>query len=466
MSNPLKILIVIGLVIIVQSCAFITRTEEDTFTITTRDTTEKHFVKNAPDNEDRGVIHPSTKEIIKERTFAQYDSVVTREYPNFIRLGLFESVGLIGGSTEYALNTGIFGVYPDLELLDETSRGDDNGGIFAGGMYRFGIYEDRLRWFRDAPNWTWGFHIYEAIIPDARIENALISWFTPYIRKRFYFSDDIPYLSATIAAGIGFTPSQYLNLSGSLDLGSVGGLNIRAYAGFAFGYNSASSSLISNNDYAEEAQTNAIPYAGIGVSVLDFVNIVPELYTEWKDHEHSSWQVGLAKFAFINTNTESSALFDQDPGEDAPIVNGLIFKLANASVIIPVFEDKGLYGGTSLLSIHLLGENGNAMGILPLRVGYWKQLLKDELSVDPFIEYGYYPSSYFNLGANLSLKVNNSFNVGLIAGYISGNTVGGAFDGDVVDFLGDAAEIDAFYLGIQLNILDQIFLPEEIRYNR
>ncbi|MER3328251.1 MAG: hypothetical protein RIF34_01645, partial [Candidatus Kapaibacterium sp.] len=157
------ILAIILLFSLLQSCTIMTtREEEDLYTITERDTTVKHFIKNAPGNKNRGVVHPSTKEILREREVTQKDSIVNRYYPDFIRIGLFEGMGLIGGSTDFSLNSGIFGVYPDPALLDESSRGSNGGSIFSGGIYRIGIYENRLRWFRDAENWTWGFHGLEA----------------------------------------------------------------------------------------------------------------------------------------------------------------------------------------------------------------------------------------------------------------------------------------------------------------
>lgn len=459
------ILIIILLFSLLQSCKVVTtREEEDLYTITEKDTTVKHFIKNAPGNVDRGVVHPSTKEILRERELTQRDSIVNQYYPDFIRLGLFEGMGLIGGNTDFSLNSGLFGIFPDPNLLDENARGAKGGSIFSGGIYRIGIYENRLRWFRDAKNWTWGVHGFETIIPDARVENGLMGFVTPYIRKRYYFREDIPYVSATLAVGVGFYPSQYANFSGSIDVGSIGGVNLRAYVGVAAGYNSKTSPLIANNDFVDEGVFNTIPYAGLSVSVLDFVNIVPELYTEWKDHEHSSWRVGLADLTFVNTNSEYSAIGGNNRDTSTSIIKGYFMRLANAEVAIPINGNYNLYAGTSLLSIYVMGLNGNGIGVLPLRVGYWYQLLRDELSIDPFIEFGYYPSSYFNLGAKLRLRFSDRFNVGLVGGYISGNTLGG-IGSETLDFLGDATSFEGFYVGLSFGLLDRIFYPEELRYS-
>lgn len=449
---------------LLQSCSFIiTREEEDLYTITKKDTTYTHFVNNAPNNVDRGVVHPSTKEIYAERTITQRDSTVERDYPDFIRIGLFEGMGLIGGSTDYSLNSGIFGIYPVPTLLDEKSRGQNGGSIFTGGIYRIGIYENRLRWFRDAKDWSWGLHAMEAIIPDARAEKGLIGYMTPYIRKRYYFRDDIPYVAATIAVGAGFFPSQYMNISGSLDVGSIGGLNIRAYLGLATGYNSKSSALIKGNDFANESVFNTIPYAGLSVSVLDFVNRVPELYTEWKDYEHSSWKVGLIEMTFVNTNSQYSFFDNNQLDSTTSLIKGYFMKIANAEVAIPIKDNYNLYAGTSLMSLYLMGLNGNGIGILPIRVGYWYQLLKDELSIDPYVEYGYFPSNYFDLGAKLRLRFSDRFNIALAGGYISGSTTGG-LGSDVLKFLGDADSFSGFYIGISFSAFDRIFYPEELRY--
>jgi hypothetical protein len=375
-------------------------------------------------------------------------------------------MGLIGGSTDFSLNSGIFGIYPDPELLDANSRGEKGGSLFTGGLYRLGIYENRLRWFRDAKDWTWGLHFAEAIFPDARVEKGLMGFFTPYIRKRYYFRDEIPYVSATLSFGGVFYPSQYINVSGSLDVGSIGGVNVRAYLGLASGYNSETSLLVQENDFAGKGGVfNTIPYAGLSVSVLDFVNRVPELYREWKDYEHSSWKVGLLDLAFVNTNAEYS-LFDENTLDSTTsLIKGYFLKLANAEVAIPIKDNYNLYAGTSLLSLYMMGTNGNGLGVLPFRVGYWLQLLKDELSVDPHIELGYFPSSYVDIGANLRLRFSDRFNMSIIGGYISGSTARG-LNSDILEALGDADSFDGFYIGFSFGLLDRIFYPEELRYAR
>ncbi len=151
-----KLIVFSAIIAFFTSCASITREEKDEFTITDIDTTFQSFVKNSPNNVDRGVVFPSSREILVERSVTQRDSSFTRYYPDFIRLGLFESVGTIGGDPKHAIGTGLFGIFPMGNITD-AFRGEENK-VFAGGIYRVGISEVRLRWFRDAKNWTFGTH--------------------------------------------------------------------------------------------------------------------------------------------------------------------------------------------------------------------------------------------------------------------------------------------------------------------
>lgn len=461
--NKIKILFFLILISTSSCSLFTTRVEEDKFTITKTDTVDTYFVKNAPDNVDRGIVHPSTKVIETVNRMVQYDSIVERKYPDFIRLGLFEGVGLIGGNTDFSLSTGILGVHPDFGLLDESKRGGE-GSIFAGGLYRIFIYENRLRWFQDAENWTFGFHGLEYIAHDARAEFNLMGYFTPYLRKRWFLRDDIPYLSATLSMGMSLFPSQYLNVSGSLDLGSLGGLNLRAYLGYAFCYNSESTPMITNNDFTNDGVTSSILYGGLGVSVLDFVNIVPELYTEWKDHEHSSWEVGLIQYGFLSSNSNESFFADNtDPDSDSPLFNGFLMKIANANLVLPYYNNH-FYVGTSLLSMYILGQNGNGMAILPLRLGYTQQILKDELFIEPHFEYGYFPSTIYNFAVKLNLRVSNVSSVFATVGYLTGNS-GGGF-GDALGDFGNLLDFNTPYIGIGIGFQDRLFFPDELRYNK
>ncbi len=75
---------------------------------------------------------------------------------------------------------------PNFKNLSKSYRGE-SGKIFTGGIYRLGIFEWKLNIFEDSPSWTYGTIGYEAIIPDGRGENILISIAPFYIRKRIFF---------------------------------------------------------------------------------------------------------------------------------------------------------------------------------------------------------------------------------------------------------------------------------------
>jgi|GEM_PF-177919 len=508
-----KIFLPVITIILLQSCFSYTRTEKDLHTITERDTTYKHQAYNTPGNRDGGTISPSTRDILHERVMVQIDSTVIRKYPDWIRFGLFESVGVIGGDSDFSLGNGMFGMHPNpfAALADTTTS--ESGTIFSGGIYRLGIFEDRLRWFRDDPNWTLGFNALEIIAPDAHFENTLIGFLTPYVKKRWYFREKIPYVS--VAAQVGISPwgfmsqsfSGYLNTSASLEIGSIGGLNFRAYLGYAFGNNPKYSAQIFKNesiadDKVAELKSSgnivSFPYFGLGVSFADFVNIVPELYTEYEDMEQSAWNIGIAQVSLLYTSTEHSFLdaanivnLDlkilsalskgetqkaaeyqnelDDIKSKKSIIKGVYGRLLPVSLALPILEDYKFYAGTSLMTGMLFGSKEAAIGFLPIRIGWWHTLIEDELTVEPFAEYLYYPSSAFNLGARLNLRMFESFNFGIITGYASGNMFGsdGLKGGPVdLDIFEDFGEFSVFYFGLSIGIKDRIFFPDELRYKK
>jgi len=503
-----KFLVFIFISIYLHSCTSYTREEIDVYTITERDTTYSHFSNNSPGNSDGGTINPSNRDIIHERVMVQIDSTVKREYPDWIRYGLFESIGIIGGDSDFSLGNGMFGIHPNLfSLLDQTNRGS-SGNIFSGGIYRFGILEDRLRWFQDAENWTLGFNALEIIAPSAKFENTLIGFATPYVRKRWYFRDKIPYMSVTASLGLspwGFISSNfsgYLNASVSFDIGSIGGLNFRTYLGYIYGQNPKNTIQIKQNEFInQEVKDNgsnlSLPYFGLGISFADFVNIVPELYTEYKDMDQSAWNIGLLQFSILYTSADNSffdavnlfnlrnkmtiAVNDGDISEietiqqniddinnKLSIVKGMYFRLLPVSLALPIFEDYKFYAGTSLITGMLLGSTEAGFGFLPIRAGWWHTLLKDELTLEPFMEYLYYPSSVFNMGARINLRMFEEYNFGLMAGY----TIGDMFSSTDIKMPGldlgifeDFGKFSVFYIGLSIGIKDRIFFPQDLRYN-
>ncbi|MFN8358791.1 MAG: hypothetical protein U0264_02650 [Candidatus Kapaibacterium sp.] len=436
-----------------------TRIEQDAYSMTIRDTTIVDTVTNNPGDSRNGIIYPSSRKKVIDNYTSQYDSIVERRYPNFIRLGVFESVGLVGTSdSKVGVGSGMFGILGYLDPDFRFNNKDSNRNVFfTGGLYRFGIAEWRLRWFHDAKDWTFGFSGYEAIIPEIKNEQSLQSFLPFYVRKRYYLREQIPYISVTPSVGFGFFPSHYVNISTSLDVGSMGGFNIRAYVGLASGINRANTFLNDSN----KAVFPTIPYVGLGVSLLDFINRVPELYTEWKDHEHSSWNIGVLQLALLTSGAEGS-IFDTNNSKS--LVKGIMLRLAPVSLALP-FLDTKLYASTSFMNIVSLGQNQFGAGILPVRLGYFYPLNDNELSVEPFIEYNYYPSNFVHLGGKFNLKMGELANFYVQAGWVNGST-SRLIDEILAKHLGVSPSLSGFYLGLGIGVLDKIFTSKELRYNR
>ncbi|GAB5466688.1 MAG: hypothetical protein Kapaf2KO_21240 [Candidatus Kapaibacteriales bacterium] len=472
-----KLLILMLTAFVVSSCSMLdfahTRTEQETFTITERDTVETTYQKNAPESQDNGIVSPSPRVIQKERYVTQRDSVVERYYPDFIRLGVFESVGLITGADK-GYGSGLFGLHLPIEAVDIDFDGLDDA-IITGGLYRWGIMEYRLRWFQDSPNWTIGTSIYERILNDPSDGGSFSSILPIYIRKRFYFREDIPYLSLVLSGGLGLLPSQYGNLSASLDLGSLAGFNLRLYGGAAFGQQSIEE--IIPEDGSE--RTNFIPYAGLGFSFLDFVNLEEETYKEWQYHEHSGHQIEFFRFGLLSNLSNSTIdvqVGNQGQQQDLEenrggIIDGAYAQLLSGDVALPIF-DNNFYVGTSFLDFWYFSNLNISLGVMPIRLGYQRQLLKDELFINPFIQYTYYPTETINIGLSADLELSKYYNVSFLAGYASGNT-GALSEFANYDFGEDAfgdvqAELDfnVFYIGLSLGFGSEIFAPEELRYNK
>jgi hypothetical protein len=438
-----------------------TRTEIDHYTIAVKDTTTLYDQMNAPGNRDNGIIYPSSRTIKSERYTLLKDSTVEREYPNFIRLGLFESVGLIGsGSKGNSGDYGPFAIFPNIEHFNTKDQGTSNG-LFQGAIWRFGISELRLRWFRDAKNWTIGTSALEIIKPDAKIENTLISYFPLNLRKRWYLSEKIPYVSLSAGLGIGWYPSQYVNVSGAIEVGSIGGLNIRGYLGFAAGMNSKSTSQVMWSNNSDQSTSPVFPYAGLGISFLDFHNLVPETLKEWKDHEHSSWNIGIFQMTILGST--ASETFISDTALKSSIT-GFHVRIANAEIAIPVLNNK-FFVGTSLANMIALGKNEWGIGILPIRLGYFQTVLADELSTEPFFEFNYYPSQYIHIGNKINLRLTEVLNLGIVLGYASGKT-DLKLGSDVSSEFSRVSNFSRPYLGITIGIVDRIFYPEDLRYNK
>jgi hypothetical protein len=261
-----------------------------------------------------------------------------------------------------------------------------------------------------------------------------------YLRKRYFIREKIPYITITPSFGISLIPDQYINAGVSADIGSLGGLNFRSYLGIIAGLGSK----------------NACPYFGIGTSVLDFLNRVPETEKEWKYHEHSSWSVGLASIIGVATNAEYPFF---DPKTNSPF-KGIIGRIAPASIAIPLGNNR-FYAGTSLINFMLLGQTEGGIGILPLRLGYVHTLMGQELSLEPFAEYNYYPSSMVHIGTRLALRISNQINLQLQAGYSTGSPIA-TLNRDFKNL----TNFDIFYIGIGIGLYDRLFQSSELRYRK
>jgi hypothetical protein len=465
-SKMKKILNLLLILIILQACNIheqYTRTEIDKYTHTIKDTTEGHYYANSPRNKEDGVVNPSSRDIYITNKVTQYDSVVKRDYPNFIRLGLFESIGIFGGNSSRAIGGGLFGVHIDpSKALDQSYRGSDAKSFLTGGIYRVGVVEKRLRWFEDSKDWTYGFTGFELIMPDAHLENALMSFMNFNLTKRYYFKENIPNFALGHRLGLGAYPSQYLRFEGFAELGSIGGLNLRAYLGIAQGMNLENTILIDNNDFAVETTYPRVIYGGIGVSYLDFINRVPETLREWKDMEHSAWRIGFSEFSILMTNSETSYF----QGENA-VIQGFSMKFLTSNISLPQIDER-LYVGTSLLNAMFLGGASMGIGIMPIRVGWFQQVLRDELFIDPFIEYNYFPSRFYNIGAKLSLIFPPlpSHTLNLVAGYASGNSIGGLGNNANSDFFDGYNTFGNFYLGFQIGLYERLFQSRDLKHNK
>lgn len=453
--------------IAIVGCGSYTRTERDIYTITNSDTVVTERVQNQPGDRDNGIIYPSTRSITMARTVKQHDSIVDRHYPAFIRLGLFEGIGTIGSATDGALSTytGLFGVYHDLDQI-LFGRGADTtaSAIFSGYIYRFGIGEWKLNWFDNDPGWSWGVNSVELIHPDANPDHSLVGVGVLTINKRFYLRSFIPYVAIRPSISLSALPSTYVNASVSADVGSIAGVNLRVYAGYLFG-----GALLK-----QPVDFISFPYAGIGVSVLDFLNREEELDVEWKYHEHSAWEIGGLDFVLVGSGAETSAFAPDQVGTSVPVIKGGTARVAFASVALPILDYR-LSLGTALLNAVVLGGYEYGVGVLPLRLTYHWNPFRNTFMVEPFFEYNFAPSTFAHMGARFSVPVGDQTSVQVVAGFASGNTgagvvvpglgeLGTRIDGLVA--LNTSPNFSAFYIGIGASILDRLFGRGDLRYGK
>jgi hypothetical protein len=448
---------------LVAGCFAVTRTETDLYTITIRDTTIREDAVNPPGEREGGTIYPSPRSVDISRRYLQKDSAVNRYYPAFLRFGGIETMSFlsVGTSTEGAGN-GLFGLY-DLAKL----RKKDETTFFGGYFYRLVPYEVRLRWFGDDPDWTLGTSVAEGFMRklDSNSEfkpgEYLLSVLNGYVRKRIFLRDEAPYVMIVPYIGISAFPSQYVNLGASLDIGSYGGFNLRAYLGYVNG----TSSWFAVNPLDSADYGAAFPYAGISVSALDFVNKTGELFVEWKDYRHNAIEVSGLNLDLVRSLGAVDA-FNGDTITGAnPAISGFGLRLASANVPLP-FGNRHFFVGTSLLNILALSSSEFAFGYLPIRVGYRHNLIPEQLNVEPFAELTYYPSTAFQLGARASLKISDWVQGNVMLAYATGSISDDTKAGLEEMFKGmdlsQAGSFSTVYLGVGVGFGDVFHSPEEV----
>lgn len=450
-------------------CFSISRVETDIYTITQRDTTIREDVRNVPGERDNGTIYPSTRTVEISRNYVERDSIVERFYPAFLRFGGIEAAAFLApGSSSKGSGNGLFGLY---DLL--TAKRPEESKTFGAYMYRFVPYEVRLRIFEDAPGWTVGTAAYETFVyqrdSSSEIESneSLSGIFPFYVRKRFFFREDPPYVMVVPFLGVGLAPSQYVNFGATLDVGSYGGFNLRAYAGFVAG-----TTLILQDSASAGNYDLSFPYFGIGISALDFVNKTEELFIEWKDHKHNAIEVSALNFDLVySATTKGGSIFVPDSTAIDPFGNrrpsdtvkgfptGAIIRVASATYPLP-FGNGHFFVGTSLFNLMGMAKDEVAFGFLPIRAGYRHDIIGSDLSIEPFAEFTYYPSTVFHLGTRASLKVYDWARMNVVAGYANGS-----LNLDVLaraEWLKSYGKFSSVYLGVGIGIGDVFHTPEEV----
>jgi hypothetical protein len=397
---------------------FITRTEKENYHIVHRDTTVIERVHNLPGTTQDTSHHPApssrTTEIVPYTS--ERDSIIPHTYPNFLRWGVFEVAGVYAGGT--GPGGGLLGAYGLA----------DGGKIFTGEMIRIFPLEVRLRWFDDAPNWTFGTSAVEYWGMDNSLDHSFLTvvGLNQYVRRRFFLRDQIPYVIFQPYLGISEFPSAYLNIGGEFHVGSLGGLNLRAYAG-----------LISGFDWGLPSVGGTFPYAAVGVSSLDYTNRLEETFREW--YQYTRTTVGTT----VLDGTGGSPNF-----YDA--------RVASVEFPLPV-GNRHAWIGTSFVHYMRMDTTSSALGVLPISAGY-RQYLTDKIILEPAIEASYYPSMFVNAFLRIKTGIGMQCSIGGVAGFMTGSS--GQLETQYNKPFG------APYFGLSLFVGDWDYTPEQIQKYR
>ena len=392
--------------------------------------------------EDFGVLKPSRRQMILDKTITEYDSICRRDYPAFARFGLFEVAGLVTGvetDDRDKIGNGLFGVYNTFGPASTREEATLNGYL-----YRIGIWDSRFEYL--GKDWTIGTALVEGIFGNVRDGQQLIGVLPVYLKKRFFFTQKSPYVSVQPFVGVSmFSPFRYINIGATAQLGSFGGANLYAHLGFAYGARA-------REDVSKVASARSIPYAGLGISMFDFTNTEQEMETEWKLHASPARRMALLHLTFLQSSLGSSdVVINGNKSNEKHFItdwDGLIFQFG--VVAFPAdFIAKRVTLGTSIINVMYLGEINGGVGILPIRLTYlWQPF--EKISIDPFFELNYYPSHVAHVGLRLNLGDLGGFNLGGQAGYLFGDS------GDLTkNFFPDfTVDVSGFYAGISVSLFD------------
>lgn len=416
----------------------ITRYEQDMYRITIQDTVVQDSVNLLNGQKNIELIYPPALKKSYTRTLISKDSIVIREYPDFIRLGLFESVGIGSASSSFSMNgnAGVFGIF---SLFDPNSAFSmqpgqsylNNHNLFPGGIYRIGILEKKSFWYENLPNISIGTSLVEFVNYDTTVNGNFLGFFPLYIKNRIYLNNSVPYIAICPSFGFSYLRDQYINASVSIEAGSAGGFNVRAYVGYLSGL----------------SDKRELPYIGIGTSLLDFLNKGDELVQEWKDYKQRTWEIGLLNVIALSTQSDSS--FITNLKSNSPF-KGMIGRLLPTSISLSFINDN-LSFETSLMNLIILGNQKGGLGILPVRIGYWQRLLSKGIFIEPFFEYNYYPSSMIHIGSRITLNISQMLNIQIQAGMI--NILS---ETDIRKQLDYYNKFNSMYIGVGIGFLDKI----------
>jgi hypothetical protein len=230
-----------------------------------------------------------------------------------------------------------------------------------------------------------------------------------------------------------------------LTLGSYGGANIHLQAGLAVGG--------PNGSDTDPHPVRGIPYAGLGLSMLDFINTEEEMDTEWKKHEVPARRMGLFHLTLLQSSLGSSdgVVLNGKGSADRTIFtdfDGFILQVGTVAFPLRWLPEE-MTVGTSVLNMLYLGHLEVGVGILPLRATWqyrpWKKFL-----IEPFVEFNYYPSSVLHAGARCSVGDFAGVSIGLQAGAMFGNS--GQLTRNLFESF--TADVKGIYAGFTLGLFD------------